>query len=299
MNLDVRARRCLEAARTGRSGLLAGRAGRRRGHLDLAGGRVGVGPVLVAASRRRGAACGRSGGRCTSARAPRWWRSRPRPSSRPPRRCRSRRACGSRGRRSPCARNGNAPHGANPLSPPRERSPAERSSRPPRRRRGSPGSCPSRAPRGRARRRAHAAPEVRPRGLGVVRERRHRHQPADVAVEREQRGELVRLHPRLRRLAREIDLDERRHRQPPRGRLGVERVDELADPVHHLRLAALEVADEVPAERVAVDGVLGLQVLRSVLPDHLDPRLGERGHVFDRYVLRGRDNGHPRADLGP
>ena len=53
-------------------------------------------------------------------------------------------------------------------------------------------------------------------------------------------------------------------------------MDELADPVHDLRLAALEVADEVPAEGVAVGGVLGLQVLGAVLADDLDPGLGER-----------------------
>ena len=57
-------------------------------------------------------------------------------------------------------------------------------------------------------------------------------------------------------------------------------MDELADPVDHLRLAALEMADEVPAERVAVGGVLRLEVLGAVLADHLDPRLGEGGHVL-------------------
>ena len=47
-------------------------------------------------------------------------------------------------------------------------------------------------------------------------------------------------------------------------------------PVHDLHLVRLQAADEVPAERVAVDGVLRLEVLRAVLADHLDPRLGER-----------------------
>ena len=71
-------------------------------------------------------------------------------------------------------------------------------------------------------------------------------------------------------------------------------MDELADPVDDLRLAALEVADEVPAEGVAVARVLRLQVLGAVLADHVDAGLGQRGHVLERHVLRGRDDG----DLG-
>ena len=66
-------------------------------------------------------------------------------------------------------------------------------------------------------------------------------------------------------------------------------MDELADLVHDLRLAALEVADEVPAERVAVALVLGHEVLRAVLADDLDARLGERGHV-----RRARRTSSPR-----
>ena len=37
-----------------------------------------------------------------------------------------------------------------------------------------------------------------------------------------------------------------------------------------LRLVRLQVADEVPAERVAVLGVLALEILRAVLADDLD-----------------------------
>ena len=51
---------------------------------------------------------------------------------------------------------------------------------------------------------------------------------------------------------------------------------ELADRVHDLRLAALQVPDEVPAERVAVARVLRLEILRAVLADDLDARVGER-----------------------
>ena len=54
---------------------------------------------------------------------------------------------------------------------------------------------------------------------------------------------------------------------------------ELAEPVHDLHLVRLQVADEVPAERVAVEGVLALEILRAVLPHHLDPRLCERSHL--------------------
>ena len=67
-------------------------------------------------------------------------------------------------------------------------------------------------------------------------------------------------------------------------------MDELADLVHDLRLAALEVADEVPAERVAVSCVLGLEVLRAVLAHDLDSGLGQDGHVLDGDVLRRGDD---------
>ena len=73
---------------------------------------------------------------------------------------------------------------------------------------------------------------------------------------------------------------------------------ELADPVHDLRLAALQVADEVPAEGLAPALVLRLEVLRAVLADHLDARLGQHAHVLERHVLRRRDDRHARADLG-
>ena len=72
---------------------------------------------------------------------------------------------------------------------------------------------------------------------------------------------------------------------------------ELAELAHGSGLPALEVADEVPAERVAVAGVLGLEILRPVLADHLHAGLGQGGHVLDGDVLRGGHDGHPRADL--
>ena len=72
---------------------------------------------------------------------------------------------------------------------------------------------------------------------------------------------------------------------------------ELAGRVDDLRLAALQVADEVPAERVAVARVLRLEVLRAVLADDLDAGVGEHLHVVDRDVLRRDDDGDVRADL--
>ena len=72
---------------------------------------------------------------------------------------------------------------------------------------------------------------------------------------------------------------------------------QLADAAHELGLAALQVADEVPAERVAVCGVLRLEVLRPVLAHDLDPRLGQDGHVLDRDILRRGDDRDFRADL--
>ena len=72
---------------------------------------------------------------------------------------------------------------------------------------------------------------------------------------------------------------------------------ELAERVHDLRLPALQMADEVPAERVAVARVLRLEILRAVLADDLDARLGERRQLVDRHVLRGDDDRDAGADF--
>ncbi len=75
---------------------------------------------------------------------------------------------------------------------------------------------------------------------------------------------------------------------------------ELAGAVHDLDLVRLQVADEVPAERVAVLGMLALEVLRAVLAHDLDPGLDEPPHLLERHVLRrgdDRDAGRGRADL--
>ena len=74
-------------------------------------------------------------------------------------------------------------------------------------------------------------------------------------------------------------------------------MDELAESVHDLHLVRLEMADEVPAKRLAVERMLALEVLRAVLADDLDARFGEDRHLVDRDVLRGRDDRHAFADL--
>ena len=61
-----------------------------------------------------------------------------------------------------------------------------------------------------------------------------------------------------------------------------------------LHLAALQLADEVPGEQVAVRLLLREQVLRAVLPHQLDAGLGERGQVALRHVLHGGEH----LDLG-
>src|SRR5215208_4140138 len=97
--------------------------------------------------------------------------------------------------------------------------------------------------------------EVRPARLGVVRERRHRHQPED-----RDRGafeealELARRDPGLVLLARHVDLeqDPRRVRRMAlelrQRRVRRDRVDQLDERRDLLDLAALQLADEVPAQ---------------------------------------------------
>src|SRR5947199_375940 len=65
---------------------------------------------------------------------------------------------------------------------------------------------------------------------------------------------------------------------------------ELAQLVHGLRLAALQVADEAPAKAVAPAGVLVREILRAVLADDLDAGVGEQSELVDRHVLRRDDD---------
>ena len=142
-------------------------------------------------------------------------------------------------------------------------------------------------------------PEHRPAGLRILGERRHRHQAAEQRVALAVDRDLALADAALRRLAGEIHLEQPRHRQAPGGRVGVDRVDELAELVHDARLVRLEGADEVPAEPVAVELVLALQVLGAVLADDLEPRLGEHAHLLERHVLRRRDDRDAGTRLRP
>ena len=71
-----------------------------------------------------------------------------------------------------------------------------------------------------------------------------------------------------------------------------DRVDELGVRDDLLDLAALELADEVPAQ-LGVRGRLRLEVLGAVLARERDPGRGERADLLQRHVLDGGE------DLGP
>src|SRR5437868_3654363 len=92
------------------------------------------------------------------------------------------------------------------------------------------------------------APEIGPRLFGIARERGHRGEAADLRLEREVALDLLGLDARFGRFAREVDLQERGDLEARGSGLRIERMDELAERVHRPRLAALEVADEVPAK---------------------------------------------------
>src|SRR3954453_16741910 len=72
---------------------------------------------------------------------------------------------------------------------------------------------------------------------------------------------------------------------------------ELAELVDDFRFATLQVADEMPPERIAVDGVLCLQVLRSGLSHYLDPGVDQQCQLLDGDVLRRRDDRYLIANL--
>ena len=63
---------------------------------------------------------------------------------------------------------------------------------------------------------------------------------------------------------------------------------ELAQPGDLACLARLEVADEVPAKRLALGSVFRDQVLESVLADDLDARLGEDTQLLGRRRTSSR-----------
>ena len=146
------------------------------------------------------------------------------------------------------------------------------------------------------------APEVRPRGLGVARcSGGIVIRPLTFAYEREEILQIALRMPGLRLLAGEVDLDERRDRRAARAADSLESEWQSSQSSFTtVRLAALQVADEVPAEGVAVASVLGLEVLRAVLADDLDPGLGQRAQVLERRRTSSprRSSRRGRARLG-
>src|SRR3954451_21020425 len=137
--------------------------------------------------------------------------------------------------------------------------------------------------------------EVAPAGLRILGERRHRHQAADPHGSALEEGrEVVRGDAGLALLPRHVDLDEdlglRRAVLPELAQRGVggDRVDQLGVREDLLDLAALELADEVPAE-LGVGGRLGLELLGAVLPQQREPGLVEDVEVLERDVLDRRE----------
>ena len=129
----------------------------------------------------------------------------------------------------------------------------------------------------------------------IARERRHRHEAADQRIALDEAGDLVRRNSRLRVLSGQVHLEERWNGEASRCRIGAQRVDELAQLVHDLGLVRLQVPDEMPAEGPAVEVVLALEVLRAVLPHHLDAGFRERRHLLCGHVLGRDDDCHVRG----
>src|SRR5215208_3377571 len=135
--------------------------------------------------------------------------------------------------------------------------------------------------------------EVAPAGLRILGERGHRHQPADPhGSALEEARELVRVDAGLALVPRDVDLDEdlgpRRAVLAELVQRGVrrDRVDQLRVREDLLDLAALELADEVPAE-LGVGRGLGLELLSAVLAQQRQPGLVQDMEVLERDVLDG------------
>src|SRR3954453_22026271 len=135
--------------------------------------------------------------------------------------------------------------------------------------------------------------EVAPAGFRILCERRHRHQAADPHGSALEEGrELVRVDAGLALVPRHIDLDEDLGlgravlAELVERRVRRDRVDQLHVREDLLDLAALELADEVPAE-LGVGGGLGLELLGSVLAQQCEPGLVQDGEVLERDVLDG------------
>ena len=133
--------------------------------------------------------------------------------------------------------------------------------------------------------------EVAPAVLRILRERRHRHEAGDRdGSPLDERPELLRGDAGLALLPCDVHLDQDLGLRRPVGlelaQRGVRRdgVDQLDVRQDLLDLAALELADEVPAQ-LGVRGRLGLELLGAVLAHEREARLGEDAHLLERDVL--------------
>jgi hypothetical protein len=135
--------------------------------------------------------------------------------------------------------------------------------------------------------------------LGSLHEGGHRHQAGHGhRAARDEVAQLGRVDAGLPLLPGHVDLDQhlvgRVLLQLAHGRLRGERVDQAHVRRDLLHLAALELADEVPREQVAVRLLLREQVLGAVLANELDSGLRERGQALGLDVLGGGQH----LDLG-
>ena len=183
-------------------------------------------------------------------------------------------------------------------------SPRVRSSRPPRRRPRSPATCPS---RGGVRPWASASSregrEMAPAVLRILRERRHRHQARRRAPARARgrRGaRRARSRPCPRRRATLTSTSTSGLGRAVRARAGCSAESEATEWISSrvredlLDLAALELADEVPAE-AGIGLGLGLELLRAVLADdgRGRPRRARRGPRAATYLTAASSSTSP------
>ncbi len=138
--------------------------------------------------------------------------------------------------------------------------------------------------------------------LGSLHERRHRHQACHGhGASGDEVGERVGGDAGLLVLAGHVHLHEHLLRRVLlelcERRLRRERVDQPHVRRHVLDLAALELADEVPGEQVAVRLLLGEQLLGPVLAHQFDAGLGQRRQVISLDVFDRGEDLHLGADL--
>ena len=103
--------------------------------------------------------------------------------------------------------------------------------------------------------------------------------PLELGQPLQERVQLTEPHPALRRVIGDVDLDEDSLRPLGAaldllgGGIGLQGVDQLDAVDHVAGLPALQVTDEVPGERPAVERLLGQERVRLVLADSADAGL--------------------------